>query len=253
MTRRSATLGHLLLSAATAALVLLLVFRVWYPAPYFRLAGAREVLVLVIFADLVLGPLLTLILFKPGKAGLWFDVVCITVLKIGALGYGVGLLYVERPAYAVFAKDRMTVLAHRDVPAERVPEGLCTADRTGPCLAVARLPDDSEAYQRLLFDTLAGGADIERRPQLWVPFDEARDEVRRASRPLQTLGLRYPVVNSEIERVTGQTGRPVQSLRYLPALDKSLRGLTLVIDSATAEPVAAIEFDPWEARPTGER
>lgn len=253
MTRSSATIGHLMLSTATAGLVLLLVFFVWYPAPYFRVAGAREVLAMVIFADLVLGPLLTLILFKPGKAGLWFDVVCITVLKIGALGYGVGLLFAERPAYAVFAKDRLTVLSHKDVPRDAVPGRLCADTGPGPCLVVARVPDDPAEYERLLFETLQGGPDIERRPALWVAFDEARDEVRAASRPLQTLGLRYPETSGEIERVAARTGRRVQSLRYLPALDKSLRGVTLIIDSKTAEPIAAIEFDPWEARPTGRR
>jgi hypothetical protein len=237
----------------TAGLVLLLVFLVWYPAPYFRVAGAREVLVMVIFADLVLGPLLTLILFKPGKAGLWFDVVCISVLKVGALVYGVGLLFAERPAYAVFAKDRVTVLSHKDVSGETVRDELCTGKGLGPCLVVARVPEDPDAYQRLLFETLQGGADIERRPAFWVAFDEARDEVRAASRPLQTLGLRYPDTSEEIERVAVRTGKPVQSLRYLPALDKSLRGVTLIIDSTTAEPIAAIEFDPWEARPTERR
>lgn len=249
MTRSTATIGHFLLSTLTAGLILALVFFAWYPAPYFRVAGAREVLLLVIFADLVLGPLLTLILFKPGKAGLWFDVVCITVLKVGALVYGVGLLYAERPAYAVFAKDRMTVLTHRDIDSASVPEGLCESARSGPCLVVARLPEDPGAYQALLFDTLAGGPDIDRRPSLWTAFDEARGEVRDASRPLQTLALRFPQVAPEVRRVIERLGVPVQSLRYLPAVDKSLRGVTIVIDSGTAEPVAAIEFDPWEAQP----
>jgi hypothetical protein len=38
--------------------------------------------------DLALGPLLTLIVFEPGKPSLKFDLSCIVLLQLGALLYG---------------------------------------------------------------------------------------------------------------------------------------------------------------------
>ena len=53
----------LLFAAAAAALV----FWVWYPYPYREISGGRELFFLVMGVDVVLGPLVTFILFNPSK------------------------------------------------------------------------------------------------------------------------------------------------------------------------------------------
>src|SRR5437762_10459463 len=65
ISRRRAFLTHLLSSAVIVSAVCVLVFFVWYPHPYFRISGAWNPLRVLIGVDLVLGPLLTLLVFKP--------------------------------------------------------------------------------------------------------------------------------------------------------------------------------------------
>ena len=45
----------------------------WYPPPYFRFDGGWQVLRLVAVVDVVLGPLLTLVVYRRGKKGLAID------------------------------------------------------------------------------------------------------------------------------------------------------------------------------------
>ena len=63
-------------------------FWVWYPTPYFAIDGGWQVLRILAGVDVVLGPLLTFIVFKIGKPSLKFDMSCIILMQIGALIYG---------------------------------------------------------------------------------------------------------------------------------------------------------------------
>ena len=56
---------HLALSLAIAALAALLVVGIWYP--YREISGGRELLLLVVTADVILGPLITLAVFNRKK------------------------------------------------------------------------------------------------------------------------------------------------------------------------------------------
>ncbi|MEM8547120.1 MAG: hypothetical protein AAGF46_03050, partial [Pseudomonadota bacterium] len=107
--RPKAIIGHFLISLFIVSTVLLLVFLVWYPSPYFQILGPAAVLKTLVGVDLVLGPLLTVILYKPGKKGLWFDMGFIAVVQAAALIYGTSVLYQERPQYVIFAVDRFVV------------------------------------------------------------------------------------------------------------------------------------------------
>ena len=115
MSKTRAFLLHLSISATIVGIVCALIFFVWYPQPFFQIAGASSVLKVLIGVDLIVGPLLTLLLYKPGKPKLLFDMSCIALIQIVALVYGTAIIFSERPYYLVFAVDRFEVLAHRDV------------------------------------------------------------------------------------------------------------------------------------------
>ena len=57
-------LGATLLIAGFAAT---LVFGVWYPYPYRSISGGLELFALVVGVDLVIGPMLTAVVFNPAK------------------------------------------------------------------------------------------------------------------------------------------------------------------------------------------
>ena len=248
ISRGRAFLTHLLSSAVIVSAVCVLVFFVWYPHPYFQISGAWNPLRVLIGVDLVLGPLLTLLIFKPGKKGLWFDLSVILAVQLAAFVYGVTVIYGERPYFNVFAVDRFTVLTHSDVdPAEweKASGRLGAKSLVGPVLAVALRPTDPAAQQRLIDETVFGGKpDIDHRPELWVPYQEQVSQVVARARPLSTLRSSRPDVSVQIERLPDRLGLPAQRLGVLPVTVRE-RYLLLVIDMVTGAPLEAIEQDPW--------
>ena len=66
MTKLRAFAVHLTANATIFLLFLGILWFVWYPAPYFAIDGGWTVFQILGGVHVVLGPLLTLILFKPG-------------------------------------------------------------------------------------------------------------------------------------------------------------------------------------------
>jgi hypothetical protein len=84
-----------------------LIVIIWYPPPYFTIDGGWTHLKILISIHLVIGPLLTFIVFKSGKPSLKFDLSCIVLLQLGALLYGRMIIYQQRPAFVVSSVDRV--------------------------------------------------------------------------------------------------------------------------------------------------
>ena len=247
ISRGRAFLTHLVSSAVIVSAVCVLVFFVWYPHPYFQISGAWNPLRVLIGVDLVLGPLLTALLFKPGKKGLWFDLTVIVVVQLAALVYGVTVIYGERPYFNVFAVDRFTVLTRAEVDAaewEKASDRVGAKPLVGPVLAVAMRPTDPAAQQRLLDETVFGGKpDIDHRPDSWVPYREQLSQVAARARPVGTAASSGPDGRARIERLAARLGLPAQRLGLLP-VEVRQRYLTLVIDLTTGAPLEALEQDP---------
>ena len=64
MNRWKAGLTHFALSCVIAGLVYMAVRYFWYPGPLFEVAGGLELLLTIIFVDVTLGPLVTLLVFS---------------------------------------------------------------------------------------------------------------------------------------------------------------------------------------------
>jgi hypothetical protein len=250
VTRRRAFLTHLAASAAIVGTVCALIFFVWYPHPYFQAMGAWHVLRVLIGVDLVVGPLLTLIVFKPGKRGLKFDLCVIAILQLAALFYGAATIYRQRPYFTVFAVDRFYVLARDEVPgaqldAPGLAERLGDKPLIGPLLVVASRPSDTAGMQRLLDDTLAGKPDIERRPEFWGRYADGASQVAARAASADAFAARRPEAGPLIEAFA-RRGVARDRLGFLPVVAKN-RDLTLVVDTADGRLLDVLDLDPWEA------
>lgn len=88
MSRFQAALIHLLISTLVVGTVVGVVYWLWYPEPTFGIVGVLPIILMLVGIDLVLGPLLTMIVYKHGKPGLKFDLSVIALVQIAALVYG---------------------------------------------------------------------------------------------------------------------------------------------------------------------
>ena len=246
VSRGRAFATHLGVSASIVGAVCTLIFLIWYPQPYFQAAGAWNVLRVLLGVDLVLGPLLTLIVFKPGKWGLKFDLTVIAVIQLSALIYGTTVIYRERPYFTVFAVDRFHVLALKDVDQSQLAAaGLGSKPFVGPLLAIARRPEDTAGWQRLLEETLfEGKPDIEQRPEFWSTYTDHTDEVINKARPLGVLKSTSPEAAEDVERLLQRLERLETELAYLPLITKN-QSLSMIVDLADGTPLEALDLNPW--------
>ena len=107
MTRFRAASTHLAISAVIGAILSALFWFVWYPSPLFKAVGGYELFLMLLVIDVILGPLLTLVVFKSGKKSLKFDLAVIALVQAAALSYGVWTLLIGRPVYVAAFGDSL--------------------------------------------------------------------------------------------------------------------------------------------------
>jgi hypothetical protein len=244
--RARAALTFLVASFAVAAFAFVLIYFVWYPLGLFTTEGGLELLTLIVAVDVVIGPLLILIVFVPGKKGLWFDVVAITTLQIAALAYGLHVLYVSRPAYIVFVKDRFEMVRANEMSELELAKAKRFKDvpLDGPRIVGARVPDDPQERTRLIFAAV-GGVDLQHFPQHYVDYDEVRADVIAHAAPIAKLKLLNPGARDTIDRIVVSAGRPEAELDFVPMRSRK-RDLAVIVDGKTAAIVRIAALKPWQ-------
>lgn len=153
VTRKQAFLAHLLISVLVFVVVSYFIIFQWYASYYFHIDGGYRGIATIFLVDIVLGPGLTLLVFRPGKPGLKFDMATIIILQILALGWGIGWVYSERPALTVFYDGEFICMKHSEVSDVDL-DRLALKDKGQPLLAVLPRPSTYLEYQKMLTQAL---------------------------------------------------------------------------------------------------
>lgn len=109
---------HFIISLFIFILLVFWMYFSLYPSFYFNMSGGWQGLMLMLGVDVVLGPLLTFLVFNPHKKlrEIISDLVIVGLVQLGALGYGVYTVYQEHPTLAVLYDNGLaTVLPYREV------------------------------------------------------------------------------------------------------------------------------------------
>lgn len=247
MNRYRAALTHFAISLLVVGNVFLVIYFVWYPEPLFRGAGGRDLFLVLALVDVTIGPLVTLLIFKPGKWGLKFDLVVIAILQVAALAYGTHVVFEARPAWIVFLKDRFDLVRANQLFEEERGKWKPPFDReplTGPRIAGARVPADPNEQFRTMLTALAG-ADVSSFPQHYVPYADVRAEAAARGRPLRGLRELNPGRAAEVDRVLASLGRKEEEVSFLP-MRAGKRDLAVLVDAKSGEVLAITDFRPWK-------
>ena len=136
---------HLLLSLLIFALLVALIYGLLFPGGLFSSAGGWEGIRIIAGVDLVLGPLLTLIVFNRNKPRreIVRDLSVVGAIQFAALAAGMFIVYQQRPVLVTFANDRFHVstqsaLSAADVARAELPEQRWLS----PFIGYIELPDD---------------------------------------------------------------------------------------------------------------
>ena len=239
---------HFLISAIVAVVAALFVFVFWYPDPYRELSGGRELFLILVSVDVILGPLITFAIFNRAKPWpvLRRDLVFVGLVQLVALGYGIWTAFVARPVHLVFEYDRFRVVHAIEVPEEllaQAPPGMRTLPPFGiTVLALRPFRDADEKFQTTL--AALQGLPLGARPDLWQPYPDARIRVLEAAKPAPLLKKRFPDRSAEIDRAIERTGIKPDALLYLPLVGRKVFW-TVFIDSSTAEVLGFLPLDSF--------
>ncbi len=186
LTRVRAFFVHFGLSLLLLLAALYVVGVYWYPPPFFGTDGGWQGFRNIAGVALVLGPLLTLVVFKPGKKGLKFDLVVIAVLQISTLIGGLVIAWREHPVAIVYTQGYVTPVPRYQLQqAGLKPDELARFGTRKPRLIYVDIPEDLEGRQPLYVQSLSSGVPLYlfvNRYQIVTP--EIKQKMLRSSREL---------------------------------------------------------------------
>jgi len=248
ITRWRASAIHLMASACLALIAGLIIFGVWFPQPYAKAAGADRLITVLVGIDLVLGPLLTLIVYKHGKRGMTFDLCFIAAVRLAALIYGVNMISGSRPVFVVVTSDMTyltsaSVISDADLALGAEPQ-FRRRSLTGPKLVAAPPPTSAKDREELLDSGLAG-RDINVQPKFFREFQTAAKPLILASPPLQLL-RDDAVAQTQVDAFVDQHGGSIARMHFQPLRSNDPgKDITIVFDGETGSVLGVLEVDPW--------
>lgn len=246
MSRWQASGIHLGISAVIAALVIAVIYLVWYPESYFTAMGGEQLVYLLVGVDVVIGPLITLIIFRSEKKGLVFDLAMIGFMQAAALVYGVSIASEARPVYAVFVVDRFEAVSANAIDVAELakvqrPE-FKSLSWTGPRIVGVEKPSDSQEHNRIVF-AMADGKDLQHFPQHFVPYSEVAAEAGQRAQPLAALRRFNQERASDIDDFLRRRGVKESEVGYLAL--RARRGERAVIVRRNGEILGTLNLAPW--------
>ncbi|PID63226.1 MAG: hypothetical protein CR974_02180 [Gammaproteobacteria bacterium] len=96
---------HFLVSLLVISLTAYVIFFVWYPAPFYGLYDVKLVFWLLFGIDVIVGPMLTFLVYKKYKKTLKMDLTVIVVIQIVAFVIGIHSIAKARPAWLLIDKQ----------------------------------------------------------------------------------------------------------------------------------------------------
>lgn len=100
--RYQAFAAHLSLSLVIFLVLSICITQHWYPGLLFEAGSGWKAIGIIIGIDLILGPVLTLMIFNSKKRNLKFDLMMIAILQFSALIYGSWVIFQSRPIAIVY-------------------------------------------------------------------------------------------------------------------------------------------------------
>jgi hypothetical protein len=109
ITKLKATAVHLSLSLVVFVYLVYRIYYDWYPQPYFTIDGGWQGIQIIAAVDLVLGPLITFLIFdlSKGRREILFDLSVILIIQVAALFYGISQVYNQRPVAVALISQYM--------------------------------------------------------------------------------------------------------------------------------------------------
>lgn len=241
--RNKFALTHLVSCLLIAALIAAFVLLYWYPTPLNKATGVTHIFLMMLGIDLVLGPLLTWLVYKDGKKTLIFDLTVIIVIQIAALCYGIYNIGQGRPTWIVYSVDRFDLVRYNEIYDKNVnraqPQFQHPSWLKPQFVAIQFAKNDAERKQDMLEEVL-GGVAISQRPERYVELTQVKRQIQKKAQNLKDLQL----YNSK-DAVNNILSKYPTANAWVP-LKAIAEDMVVLLNKETATVVAIVDLRPWK-------
>jgi hypothetical protein len=246
MTKLRAFATHIGISFVIFLILLYFIVFEWYPPPFFTSDGGWQGIRIIAGVDLVLGPLLTLIVFKPGKPGLKFDLTLIGLLQAGALAWGIWTVHHERPIATVFVDGYFAPVTLYEIQDKGMTATKLQAfGHKPPYWIFSKLPTDEDALQKLRLEALRTGRPLFMFTEYYHAMDkDALSTIKTKAINMAAWLKNYPVEKQRYQKFL-QRQADYKDLIFLPWHARQ-KYEVIALDAATGKYVG----NPGIAAPT---
>lgn len=213
-----------------------------YPAPFFQASGGMNLLGIILVIDVVIGPVLTFLVFDREKKSLRKDLWVIAGLQIAALLYGLYVTAMSRPVFMTYVVDRYEMVSAADVDDlefQKAPKSLKRPRWGHPEIAYAEQPVDQQERSTIMFSAL-NGVDLNRLFRFYKNASLAKPKIVERAKPIQELNS-YNSAQAVKEATNSYSKIP---LAFVPVQGKK-RDLTALVDAKTGDLIEVVDLRPW--------
>jgi len=229
---------HMGASFAVYFVFLLTVRFIWYPDFYYNVLNVQPILVVLFMVDIILGPLLTFVIYKKDKPKLKFDISVIVIFQLAAFLYGGSVVYKERPLYMVYSIDRFVVVTASSINTDEInsPE----LKKNLPAIVGSELPENEKERKALLWNLMEEGVNIEYHTQIYQPMDRVKKDLTKHGVPISALP-------EKIIKEIGNKWPDVlnKNVRAYPMLPNKSADQLLIWNIDEQKMIGLIKKDPW--------
>lgn len=217
MKRWQAFAIHLGISLLIFGLLASLVLFAWYPDFFFTTDGGWQGIRIIGLVDLVLGPLLTLVVYRAGKPGLKLDLTLIGIFQGICLTLGTYVVYSERPLALVYSDGQFNSLTADEFQAIEIDPSILQEfpGRTPQWLMVA-LPEDPVVQSAVRRDAMQSKTSTALLVDYYQPFDLQHPLVTMDSVPLAELRAQDDKYSNELLPFLAARDYSAEDLRFYP-------------------------------------
>lgn len=234
-----AFLVHLMLSIGLLAIILLMIYFIWYPYPLLKAVGGEHIFLLLVVIDVVLGPILTFIVYKKHKKTLKFDLAVIGLIQVAALIYGVQSLLLAKPSWIVFNQNKFELVQYNQIIVKDIQDSQFTAKLwSKPDFVAVKLSSHvGERSEQILQEVLTG-VSLAQQPENYVSLASKNRQLISEAKALTELSNFNNV--SKVKRILSKY---TAATLWLPLKTNGLDMVVLLNNDGNV--VEIVDLRPW--------